>query len=618
LTPKSVRTTHMSPEQVKQKVIEISTSFQVITKYTSYVAVEERSGEAAEEAMKKVEIQANGSTPIEATPPIAPRPVPYIHRHPVYVPQGHHLTPNGRTICRVQHWVPPPPPPVAHVAPPSQLNVSFSSFSFAPSFASNRKKKKDKGDHISGGGARSSSYQITVHDAQSSSQLGFALHSQDEEADFDDSPLESLLKQAPAHFKLAAPAPSFSDVSQSQNLAGLSDHKGEGQSKEKSAKKREEGKKGLSPRSPPGIALSPPQLSHVTLAPTPTASVGPTGPRPHGSPHPPPPPPGALYPKRGGRGGLSAVESDLSDCESEVEQVTYDGTHSLRSKKANSMWKANDMVPNKPKLAYKSIPEVAAAPEHLIVPTQAPDGWSFMSQFRVSSSSSPPHSPHTTTATQLRKIVTTQHANGCWDIGAASLLLHLDLDELYLANPLTTTRERKKKPVNEEANQEEEIKKGGKKEGKKEGKTPKSARKGHDKDKKHDRDAESPRKDTGKGAKTNDAISAATSANQSSSSLSKSTTELLSAVGLESDELKIGDVSIDDIWATVLLLAYLRLNYDSEKDFWTFVALKVSSLLAKTIPDDTARKSLMKKAKSFLESLPVASASPKSPRAASP
>jgi hypothetical protein len=622
VAPKSVRAGIMSPEQIKQKVIEISTRCQVISKYTSFVAVEERTGEATEAAMKKVEIAANQpvsaatETQIPSPPPI--NRIPHIPYHP----------PIRRPILPIKHWVPPPPPATQNVAPQKCLTLSFdrAANSFAPSFSSDKARKKmskEKSDHVSSYSAYGGSAPSPVaYDGQSTSQLGFALRSQEYEEDalYEENRLESLLQQAPYRFKLEPPTLTSSSSSSVSGLVldEVTSFKRTSNAEMKDAT-REPNNKRESNLSEPS------SLSEVSLArtPMPPRNIAPRAPGgasgaapPSGSQGPPPPPPPGFSQQRRRASFSSSASSDEENDDEGHDSSVYRtrGGRVLPAKSLVSGYADEQLVPNKLKLEYKQFAAVSPAPERHVVAMQAPRDWNFLERLH---SSAAPSLSQSSTASTLRTIVTSQHADGSWDLQSVAVLLKLDPQAIVAANPLRTSSNshHKKKSQSTKDKVETESKGEEKKSDKKGSKTPKSARKGPGKKHEHEKsatDAEQPAETHLDDAETQkpDAIAMATSASSSSIGTQQ---QDVSKQALGSEAQPEAQLSPQDIWATAILLAHLKRQYDSEKNFWTFVALKVAALLAKAVPDEAARKSLLKKAKNYLDSLPVGSAAPASP-----
>jgi hypothetical protein len=201
-----------------------------------------------------------------------------------------------------------------------------------------------------------------------------------------------------------------------------------------------------------------------------------------------------------------------------------------------------------------------------------------------------------TNASKLRAIVTAQHADGSWDLNSVAQLLHVDLTHLETANPM------KKDDANATAaDTSSATPKGGKKSGRK-GKKDKTGK------------TEDATKTDGKEvideSASNPADAAAATSSSSSSIAAETTGEPNKTEG-DADSTAVSSTpalpalpALSDLWATIVLLSYLKHTYDAEKEFWTFVALKVAALLARAVPDETARNALLKKGHKYLSSAP--------------
>jgi hypothetical protein len=562
------RTATMSPEQVKQKVIDISTRFQVISKFTSFVAVEERRGEATNEAMKQVTVEANNVALPAPTgvPPIVPQDVP----RPIHIPRPPICI--HRPIRPIKHWMPPPrSSAVTHQPLIQNLTLSMRRDTFAPSFACEKSKKKSKGDSISGGSYHSASSASFNYDATSS--LGFAVQSYEE--DLSDDRFESILAQAPVQYKLAAPVAPSSSLQQSGLTTGGLLHK-----------KMKENEKGESKELKRKVSHSEvvsrleehaPKSSDATASP-PMPPASPAVPA-SGPPAPPPAPGQSRFMHLEARRLQANSELDDADHSSDAEDEEWEHSpraHSSRgrgareetdnlneqlsrakalpAKSANSRFSDSQMIPNKTSLSDKSFSAPAPKPVVKHVPLEAPPGWKPSLNLAA---------PMHTNAARLRAIVTAQHADGSWDINSVAQLLHMDATQIDTNNPL----------LQQDSNKDE-------------AKTPKSARKGK----------KSKQKGEDKDSKNENDIAATSTAVEGE----KSPEESLSTAPAVP--------SLSDIWATVILLSYLKHNYDIEKEFWTFVALKVAALLARAVPDESARNALIKKGHKYLSHLPASAA----------
>jgi len=538
----SARTALMSPEQIKLKITDLSTRFQVISKYTSFVAVEERDGEATDTAMKQVNIAANEQKE-------EPEQQQILNPPPIKLWPPVHYPPRPVRIRPAAHWSPPPPPaPAVHYAPQRSITVSAAKSTYTPSFASDKIRKKLYQKEKSDSAASRSSSSSGLYDPSAASLLGFALRSSDLEDGFSgdsahEEGVDELVSQAPMKYRLAAPPASFpapmapggvgggrgssapsnaaAAPKQDQQVATLS--RGREEDASSDASSDEDMKK--------NVAESKRELNF---------DVAPVG-------------------------TLSPVEKEKRAAGK--KELVGEGVAPRRlAKTSKSAYDDDTMIPNKDSLSQMTYEAPPPPPEKHYVSMQPPSDWKFTAEVlgpepsHPSSSSSSSTSPrdHSTPASRLRAIVNTQHADGSWDLETVSRLLRLDCAALESANPLTHHGGSKSK---------------GKRDNKK-------GRKGH-KD----------QLDSG-------------SANEPSATSSSATEDHDSSAAAE---LKSSNPS--DVWATALLLAHLKRSYDAERDFWTFVALKVAALLSAAIPDEPARTALLKKAKKYLDSLPIATSS---------
>lgn len=517
----------ISEGEAKQKAIDISTKFQVISKFTSYVAVEERKGEAATDAMKQVELAAHGETTVQ--PPAIPLPPvhisyqhPLIGRQPTIPVPPMHMSPNTippppppqvfggavppppptnggrRHILPLKHWQPPAPAGgrgASHSLPARSLQLSYDTSSQVNDhrFASDKVKRKKEKESSSaspisprsprntdmGAAAPATSAGIARDFAARDhlSSLGFALSVDPQDDSWVESPYESMMKQTPVQFKLAPPA--------------AREQKEKAKSKDRSSSPtrsdlRADRKGGVSLDEDADWSSSSSDADDIEEE------------LPHDIPAPPPAP---------GQPSSSSVS---------LSKKQFRSNH----------YTADEMVPNKSSLEMLSFPEekLSAAPKVQFSLTR-PDSWDYVQEALKNDNPASPRGP--TSEQKLRIIGGTQRADGSWDLNSVAQMLQIKAKLIEDANPLATVTEKKEK-----------------KEKKKKTKT------------------------------------VETEAAEAPESQSKDTDEQIDASKSESkaEEKKVSD---SDLWASLVVFAYLKRNFDSERNYWTFLGLKFQGLLKK-------------------------------------
>lgn len=572
----------VSAEEAKNKTISISTKFQVISKYTSFIAVEERRGDSVDGAMKTVNMQSmedpNSTAPIEAEETNIIVGGGIIHRHPVAIrnqpnrlpppPPPPSNAPGGapphaqivpsplpqgcRHILPRKNWMPPQSgqKPV-HSLPEHTLSIQsvadddtyFSSFNSEK--AKRKKSEKEKSGAVSNFSADFSSTAREFTSSTYTSTLGFAVEIDPHDDQWSEDPYTTVLKQAPAKYRLTAPtasprgaSPAYSSRSVASESKSSKDAKlasGGGASKKRD--RREEGQ--VPPSAPSHHHIAQDDAEHSSDA----------------------------EDEDVGNGEMAEKNEEINT----ASQAFAPSVKSLPSKSPRSVYDNDAMVPNRSGLAPLTFGKALDSPhapppppKDITLSLARPEGWDYAKEILQQVEIASPNQQNNVEF-RLKTIIGTQRADGSWSAEMVCKMLKFALDTLKSSNPIASPKEGAET-----------------KEGKKE--------------KRKHKQSESEANETN--------AEAPESQDKSSNEKSDAPSAESKAVEGEEIEKKTAKISNDDLWASIIVFAHLKAHFDAERTYWTFLALKFEAMLQKNVEDAKTRKSYMKQAKSFLDTLP--------------
>lgn len=569
----------VSEAEAKRKGIAISTQFQVISKWTSYIAVEERRGEATMDAMKQVNLTAHDTSVPDAVPrpllpalhhphvPIVapPQVLPY-NLYPTIPPtnNAHQLSPPAHTPNQMPPVSPPPPgrggggPPPPPPAPynydddESAAILSSSSVGGAPAPASARASNVVPGRRnilpvkhweapTSAAKASHSlpSNSLTIEQAPQvlSSEARFSSEKMKRKKEKDSSSTSGALSPRNTDYGATAPATASGiarDFSSRDHLSSL------------------------------GFALNVDPLDDAWIdrpfqammqqAPAAFRLAAPSEERRRSDSV-----SKKLDSKESKEREMAADESE--DDEEREWQQENDAMGDSKNKPSaplpnaarykSSRFQEDDMVPNKESLdmVHFTDDQLNSSAKPVTLSLLRPERWDYVQETLKIDSAAGPHRGQGADQ-KLRVIVNTQRADGSWDVESVAHMLQIDSKSISTANPLATAH----------------------------------------------KEAEKKKKKKTKGAEVEAA--------DAPESQSKDTKEQVDGAKAESkaEEKKLSDL---DLWASVLVYAHLKKNFDAERNYWTFLSLKFQALFKRHVADEAKRKSIIKEAKAFLESLPL-------------
>lgn len=598
-------TAAITENEAKQKAITISTKFQVISKWTSYVAVEERRGEATEGAMKKVDLHAHANANEPAiVPPVNPI-GPTIHHHipiqlppignphvlqppinvpppPVRITQNRPpaiaphqplstITPNPvctplpfaseEEIARSREVAPPAPP-----APSSSVSVSVSVIGgpaappppaaapgrggAPPASATNAGQRrnivpmKHWAAPTSGKAVHylpNTSLSLDTHASASSGESRFASEKMKRKKDSSSSPI-SPRGGADGSSASGSIAKEFSsgDHLSSLGFALRVDPLDD--------RWTESPYDAMMQQAPANFRLAAPSKREEQKEKEKPQSQRQASPR-----------------KDNDVELAATLADDSEDDEAEwndgpsasssapaAPKSSYGAQESKKRAYKNSHFSEEEMVPNKESLSY--LPFAESVPtQSTTVSLTRPEKWDYAQELLKLDSATPVRNQ--STDQKLRVIIGTQRADGSWTLAAVAQMLQVDAKTIEAANPIAEKKEKEK-----------------------------------EKKKKKSKHAD-------------------TESADAPDSQSKHTGEQIDATQAESSAKPAAEeskhqVSMSDLWASAVVLAHLKRSFDAERNYWTFVGLKLQALMKRCITDDAKRKSIIKDAKAFLDSLP--------------
>ena len=554
--------------EAMQKAIAISTKFQVISKWTSYVAVEERRGEATENAMKKVDLQAHTlpttpdvpipvgphiHVPIAPTvhvpiqppplrhPMVPPAPITCIAPTPIFTPPV--CTPLGFATSRdesISDIAPPAPPAISSLVPPPPAPSTIAppggrGGASASSSRRNIVPMKHWAAPVSGKAVHylpTTSLSIDSQISSSSAEPRFASEKlKRKKADKDSSsPISPRnMDSSPASSVSVAKEFSSGDHMSSLGFALKVDPLDD--------RWTESPYEAMMQQAPPNFRLAAPEARQSSNKEKEVVELGTLQKR---------------VDLRDDSDSEAADNEDWGDSSNAPSAPPAPAAHGGAPKREqkkklykNSHFGEEEMIPNKDTLSFLPFAEPAQT-QTTTLSLVRPANWDYAQEIIKLDTA-----PRTQTSDQkLRVIVGTQRADGSWDLASVAHMLQLDAKSIEAANPLVEKKEKEKKKKKTKHAEVESA------------------------------DApESHSKNTGEQIDASQAESSAKPA---------------------SEENKF-QVSNTDLWASIIVLAHLKRHFDAERNYWTFVSLKLQALLKRSISDETKRKSIIKDAKTFLD-----------------